>query len=142
MIAYYNENESYGIDSVNQEFHIRTTFDQVWTTAANYSLMDHAYATSCIYNELNNVAFSTLELSTSQRFVYKGDTLPVGYNLFELSTIDTIQGHWSPDQMEITFRQEFIDSSAFINPSLTFVLTGETTNNLPIRIQKEIWINK
>lgn len=140
MTAYYNENEQFELDTINKEFYMRVQFDQEWIVAANYSLMDQAYATSCVYEEQNRIAFGTLKLTSANSFIHKDKLIPARFNLFEMEALDTLRGHWSPDYLEITFHQEFVDSSDFSTPSLMLQLSGSTNDNQPILIKKEIWI--
>ena len=141
FISVYHEGEEMETDTVDHAFTFRISFEQEIEVAQlnTFSLMNSAYATSCVYDPLNKIDFNSLSITLDQSFMHDSNTLEAGYNLLELSAVDSINWQYHAG-MEVYFTQAFYDQSNFENRPYTFTLSGNTNDGQAIREEKTLWI--
>ncbi len=143
LTAYQGDQMNDDLDTLAGSFFLRVQFNFLIEQVSfnGLSLMNSVYATSCAREQINHLDNETFSLNVDKSFEYNGNLIESGYNLLELTNVDTnspVDGLY----FDIHFTQEFIDNSSLDDSSYTFTFTGNTSDNLTMEFEKNLWIKK
>jgi hypothetical protein len=131
--------ESYVLaDTIRGEFTMEVILDYRLAQTSKASLINSAYATSCIESFVNTVNKESLSLITDHAIVFNKDTIPAGYNILQLINsgieVENYDGHY----LGIFFPQSFFDNSFFEDGDYYFKFEGRTDDNIQLIVQEVI----
>lgn len=136
-----DSNQSVMTDTIQGQFYLEIGLNKlVAMNNSNNPFINSAMAFQCKETTLNSLDENNMTLTINKELIINGDTILENENLLNLEFISLITDSYFGSN-QINFTKEFFDNTTVENGKCIFKFNAETTDNIKVSIDKELYID-